>query len=505
MDKSHIYSATRPIQTLDNSSILWGFILRSVAQSLHSSMLSPPFILGRSALPLLLCTLLSACAAVGPNYHPPVTEQLAVPSQWQAALPHDGDTGQLLSWWAKLQDASLNRLLQAAEASNPSLQKAAANIASARASVTTARASYQPTLTGSASASRGNTLGSAQTTTSGGLDASWEIDLFGSVRRSAESADALLQARQADWHDARVSLAAEVATDYVTYRACQLTLQTMQSSALSNQATARITQRSWQAGMTARADADLADASAASASASAIAQQAECDVTIKALVALTGLAEPELRQLLDTQPPRLPSSNSLAVQTLPVDLLSQRPDVVSAERALASASAKIGVAEADRYPRLSLTGSLSSSRTDGVDTTPWSFGPSLSLPLLNGGAKRAAVDSAQAAYDLALATYQQSVRTAVQEVEQNLVQQDSAERRTADVRRSAEGYRAYASAVEANWRAGGDSLLNLEVARRNAITAEQSLITVQRDQLLYGIALYKAVGGGWSVSLGDAK
>jgi outer membrane protein TolC len=161
------------------------------------------------------------------------------------------------------------------------------------------------------------------------------------------------------------------------------------------------------------------------------------------------------------------------------------------------------VAEADRYPRLSLLGSLSATRTDGVNTTPWSFGPSLSLPLLNGGAKRAAVDSAQAAYDLALANYQQAVRSAVQEVEQNLVRQMSAVRRTADVQRSATGYRSYANAVEVNWRAGGDSLLNLESARRNAIAAEQSLITVQRDQLLYGIALYKAVGGGWTVSTGD--
>ncbi|MEO5796845.1 MAG: efflux transporter outer membrane subunit [Rhodoferax sp.] len=468
-------------------------------------MPSPPLLPHRTTLPLLLCTLLSACAAVGPSYQPPAAPQLAVPSQWQAALPHAGDTGQLLAWWQRFNDPALTALLQASEASNPSLQKATANIASARASATTARASGQPVVSGAASATRSNTLGSAQTSVTGGLDASWEIDLFGSVRRAAESADALLQARQADWHDARVSLAAEVATDYVTYRACQMTLQTVQQNALSSQATANITQRSLQAGMTARADAALADASAASASASAIAQQAECDVTVKALVALTGLAEPALRQQLATPTPRLPTPSGFQVSSLPVDLLSQRPDLVSAERALAAASAQIGVAEADRYPRLSLAGSLSSSRTAGVDTTPWSFGPSLSLPLLNGGAKRAAVDSARAAYDLALATYQQAVRTAVQEVEQNLVQQDSAERRTADVRRSADGYRRYATAVEANWRAGGDSLLNLELARRNAIAAEQTLITVQRDQLLYGIALYKAVGGGWSASLGETK
>ncbi|MDR3367536.1 efflux transporter outer membrane subunit [Rhodoferax sp.] len=469
-------------------------------------MLSPLFFFGRSGL-ALLCVALSGCAAVGPTYHAPAAEQLSVPDQWQAAVPHAGDTQQLLTWWSRLNDPALTRLLQAAEASNPSLQKASANIASARANTSTARASGQPTLTGSASASRNNTTtGNAQSTTSGGLDASWEIDLFGSVRRSAESADALLQARQADWHDARVSLAAEVATDYITYRACQLTLLSTQADARSSQTTANVTRRSMQAGMTSRADAYLADASAASASANAIAQQAECDVTVKALVALTGMTEPTLRQQLNGQPtqaPKLPALTALHVSNLPVNLLSQRPDLVSAERALAAASAQIGVAEADRYPRLSLQGSLSATRAAGVNTTPWSFGPSLSLPLLNGGAKRAAVDSAQAAYDLALASYRQAVRTAVQEVEQNLVRQNSAELRTADVQRSAAAYRNYANAVETNWRAGGDSLLNLELARRNAIAAEQTLITVQRDQLLYGIALYKAVGGGWTVSTGD--
>jgi NodT family efflux transporter outer membrane factor (OMF) lipoprotein len=465
----------------------------------------PAFFYTRSSL-ALLCAALSGCAAVGPTYQAPSAQRLSVPSQWQAALPHAGDAQQLLAWWDRFNDPTLAQLLQAAEVSNPSLQKANANIAAARASVVGARASGQPTLNAVASATRSNTVGSAQSTTTGALDASWEIDLFGSVRRSAESADALLQARRADWHDARVSLAAEVATDYVSYRACQLTLQASQADARSRQTSADITQRALQAGMTARSDAALADASAASASATAVAQQAECDVTVKALVTLTGVAEPTLRQQLDGQPeqvPKLPVPTGFQVNSLPVDLLSQRPDLVAAERELAAASAQIGVAEADRYPRLSLTGSLSGSRTDGINTTPWSFGPSLSLPLLNGGAKRAAVDSAKAGYDLALANYQQAVRTAVQEVEQSLVRQGSAQRRTADVQRSAAGYRAYAIAVEANWRAGGDSLLNLELARRNAIAAEQSVITVQRDELLYGIALYKAVGGGWTVSTGD--
>jgi len=221
-------------------------------------------------------------------------------------------------------------------------------------------------------------------------------------------------------------------------------------------------------------------------------------------VPLTGLAEPALRELLDGGADHPLQSAPFAVQSLPVALLSQRPDVVAKERALAAASASIGVAEASRYPRLSLSGSIARSvmASGGAQvlSTPWSFGPSLSLPLFDGGAAKASVRSAEASYAIALADYRQAVSKAVQEVEQNLVRLASAEAREADVQRSAEGYRTVANATEASWRAGSDSLLSYEQTRRDAISAEQSLITVQRDRLLYGVALYKAVGGGWDVN-----
>jgi outer membrane protein TolC len=195
------------------------------------------------------------------------------------------------------------------------------------------------------------------------------------------------------------------------------------------------------------------------------------------------------------------------VQSLPVALLSQRPDLVAKERALAAASAGIGVAEASRYPRFSLYGSItrSASASGGAQvlSTPWSFGPSLSLPLFDGGAAQASVRSAEASYQITLAEYRQAVGTAVKEVEQNLVRLASAEAREADVRRSADGYHTVANATEASWCAGADSLLSSEQTRRDAISAEQSLIAVHRDRLLYGVALYKAVGGGWEVETPD--
>lgn len=465
-------------------------------------------ILSTRGVGLAACVLvagLSGCATVGPDYQAP---KPAMPASWQAALPHGGQTANLIDWWKQFNDPTLTELQRTAEADSPSLGEAWANIESARAAVTTARASGLPQLTASASQTRSSsnasTSGTAmvlETTKSGALDASWEIDLFGGIRRSVQAADAKVESKVASWHDARVSLASEVATDYVTYRACQLTLESDHTNAESQRKTADITATSVKAGFSSPADGALAEASSASAAATLTDQQATCDKTVKSLVALTGRPEPELRKLLDSTSAALPTPTGFTVDSLPAKLVEQRPDIVSAERALAAASAKIGVATADLYPSLSLTGSISRSAISvsgsRVVATPWSFGPSLSLPIFDGGQGRAAVASAKADYDLALASYRDTVRTAIKEVETALVNLDSASRREADVQKSADGYRVYVKATETNWRAGGDSLLDLEQARRDAITAEQSLITVRRDRVLYWIALYKAMGGGW--------
>lgn len=491
-----------------------GISARAVAR-LHTAR--PAFDMRRARTRLIMVLasagLLAGCAAVGPDYTAPAPK---LASTWQAATPHGGSTTQLLGWWQAFQDPLLDTLLAAAEADNPTLGQATAAIASARASRDQAAAKALPSVNASASATRSgswrNSAGSdsqaallgqagSASVRSTGLDASWEIDLFGAVRRSREAADARLQARQADWHEARVSLAAETASEYVSLRGCQLTVASQQSNLDSLRKTAASIRVAVDSGLTAPADAALSTASAASAAATLNAQQAECDVGIKALVALTGLEEPALRQELAASPARIPEPAALDVTVLPVALLSQRPDLVASERSLAAASAEIGVAEANRYPRLSLLGNIAVGRTEtagfGIPTSPWSFGPSLSLPLFDGGALRAQAAGARAAYDAALAGYQASVRAAVKETEQSLVRLDAATRRTDDVAASAENYRRYFNAAQENWRAGGISLLTLEEARRNAIAAEQNLITVRRDRVLYGVALYKALGGGW--------
>jgi len=446
---------------------------------------------------------LTACA-VGPIYKAP--EPIAPPT-WQAPMPtnqpHAGSVGQLAQWWQQFDDPVLGRLVMLAEDGSPSLASAWASIQKARATLKSTGASAWPAVNGSASVSRSNQLQTATGTATGnsrgaGLDASWELDLFGKLRQNTEAAEARVQARTADWHEARVSLAAEVADTYVQYRACELLADAYEREQASNADTEKATAASVKAGFTAPSDGALARASLASARATLVQQQAQCELLVKSLVYLTGAEEPALRTLMGRGSGHVPQPAALEVQAVPAEVLRQRPDLASLERELAATSAEIGVAQADLYPSLSLGGSVTVSATSLVSpVTSWSFGPSLSLPLFDAGRRRAAVEGAQAGYDGALASYRQGVRTVVKEVEQALVNLDSTARRAEQADSAAREYRDYFRAIAANWRAGSESLLTLEQARRSALSAEVTRITLQRDRVQYWIALYKALGGGW--------
>ena len=449
-------------------------------------------------------SLVSACSLL-PAYQSP---SLALPSQWQAALPHGGNTANLKEWWQQFNDPVLVELLDAAERDNPSLEKAAAAIREARASVTSTKAAGLPAVNGGSSATRSSSNSlqrtAAATTSTAGLDASWEIDLFGAVRYATESSEAKADARVSEWHNARISLAAEIASNYVSYRACELQVHAYQDELASQRETARVTGELVKAGFTAPADGRLAEANAATAAANVIAQQESCDLTVKSLVALTGSEEPMLRGKLGSSS-RIPTPAGFDVANIPVAQLSQRPDVMSAERALAASYADIGSAEADRYPRLSLLGSIAFTAIGGASATTWSFGPSLTAPLFDAGKRKAAVTASAARYDQALATYKQSVRDAVQETEQALVRLESATQREIEAVKAAENYRAYLASSETLWRSGGMSLLDLETARRSAITADLNVIALKRDQVNYWIALYKALGGDWQTVAAPAS
>ncbi|HWI84020.1 efflux transporter outer membrane subunit [Ramlibacter sp.] len=445
--------------------------------------------------------LLAGCAAP----RPPAALPPEPAAQWQAPLPHGGSAAALRDWWQRLGDPLLTELIEAAQAASPTLSAAQARIEQARAARVAAGAALLPALDASAAASRGNNQPPAPlaSTVQAGVQTAWEIDLFGANRDAERAAQARLEGAQAGWHEARVAVAAETANGYLALRSCERQHGVAERDAQSRRETARLAELSARAGFTAPGDAALARASAADAGRRLTQQRAQCELEVKGLVALTGLAEPGLRQRLaggwrEPPPQALP-----AVPALPAQLLAQRPDVYRAEREVAAASAEVGSAQAQRYPRLTLSGSIAAGRVraGGVsaDLQTWSIGPlALTLPLFDGGRRAANAEAAQARYADAANQYRARVRQAVREVEEALLQLESARARGEDARVAAEGYAASLAAVQARYGSGLASLLELEESRRTALAAETTLVTLQQERLAAWIALYRAAGGGWT-------
>ncbi|WP_298834793.1 efflux transporter outer membrane subunit [uncultured Piscinibacter sp.] len=450
-----------------------------------------------------LATLaLAGCASLGPALPAPLPATPA--AQWQAALPAADPGAELKRWWQQFNDPLLTALIDAAQAASPSIADARSRIEQARAARVAGGAALGPTLDASASATRGRLeLGApVGTLASAGLQATWEIDLFGGSGARRDAAQARLEGAQAQWHDARISVAAETASAYLALRACEAQLAQTEFDAASRAETARLTALAASAGFQAPASADLARASAAQGSATLTQQRAQCDLAVKSLVALTAMPEPGLRAQLQPGRAQLPQPAQLGVAHVPAQALAQRPDLAAAERELAAAAADATQARAHRYPRVALAGAITPSRFEGgaVSTsgTLWNIGPlSVSLPLFDGGVRRAHAEAAQAAYEAAATHYAASLRTAVREVEDALVALHSTAARGDDARTAAEGFERSYRAVESRYKGGLASLFELEDARRSAVAAQAALIELQRERVAAWISLYRALGGGW--------
>ncbi|WP_397408659.1 efflux transporter outer membrane subunit [Polaromonas sp.] len=476
-------------------------------------MKNPRFIAG-ALVPLLL----GACAL----HSPPASVSANPPSQWfaplpapagSAGLPHNGALTDLTQWWQQQGDPLLVELIAAAQAVSPTVATARSRIEQARATRVGAGAALLPSLDATASASRGRSQppsgpGPAPVTTTlqSGLQASWEIDVFGGRLAGRDAAGERLAGARAQWHDARVSVAAEVANQYYSLRTCRQLEAVTRADATSRGETARLSGLSTGAGFTAPATDALARASAAEASSRATQQRAQCELDLKALVALTGLAEPDIRQKVAAAPDLTAQVAMISIASVPASALAQRPDVFNAEREVAAASAEVGSAQAERYPRLSLSGAIGSSRfrATGVTTTldTWSIGPlALTLPLFDGGRRAADVDAAQARYEEAAALYRARVRQAVREVEEALVTLQSTAEREGDAQTAVTGYRASFTGTDARYRNGLASLVELEDARRAQLGADTALATLQRERRSAWVALYRAMGGGWTPAL----
>lgn len=439
--------------------------------------------------------------------------QIRVASSWIAPMPHNGSTAQLAQWWTQLGDPVFDQLMQAAQRESATLAGALTRVAQARAGSSRAGDALSPQLALNAQGSRGVQQPKAPpaTSLSAGLQASWEIDLWGGNRAALSAAQWRERGAELGWHEARVAVAAEMASAYVGYRYCENLLSVLQRDAASRAETARLAELTAKAGFSAPATAQLARASSFDAANSVTTAQAQCDAQIKALVALSGLQESELREKLKANQA---VAGNIAAQSalfsianvstqLPAQLLMQRPDIAAAQQAVTAAALDITSADARRYPSLSLNGSIGagSVRQMGMTTEglTWGIGPvALNLPLTNQKSTRLNTEAAVAAYNEAVITLQAKARQAVREVEEGLVNLNAAQLRGVQTKAAAEGYAASLAATQSRYRAGLASLVELEDARRTALFAEQNQLAVERERIAAWINLYRATGGGWT-------
>jgi multidrug efflux system outer membrane protein len=453
--------------------------------------------LAAACAPLALC----ACAL-----SPPAAQVSAqAPPQWYAAPAHNGSLTELSGWWQSQGDPLLVKLIDAAQAASPDVAAARSRIEQSRAQRVAAGAALLPSVDAAASIARSNQQSALPTgtTSQAAFQAAWEIDLFGGRRAERRAADERLAGAQAGWHEARVAVAAEVANQYYALRACGQLLAVAEQDAASRADTARLTQLTTQAGFQSPATAALARASAAEGKSRATQQRALCDIDVKALVVLTALPEPQLRQQLAVAPAA--QATLIEISSVPAQTLAQRPDVFNAEREVAAASFEVGSAQAERYPRLSLQGSVGAAnfRTGGENTKldTWTIGPlALTLPVFDAGRRKANVAAASARYDNAVITYRAVARQAVREVEESLVNLNSTALRSGDAQVALEGYRYSFRATEDLYKNGLASLLQLEDARRTRLAAENAVVTLQRERNAAWIGLYRAAGGGWTTA-----
>ena len=488
-----------------------------------------------AAVALSLSLSLSACA-VGPDYRKPSTPVAPVYKElagWKAAEPQDAAPRG--PWWSVFGDPVLDRLVRQVDISNQTLKASEASFRQARALVAEARSGLFPTLSASASARRtgsgggggsgsrsGGTSTAATATggtgstvilsqTGGGgtyrnqfstsLGATWDLDVWGRIRRTIESDVASAQASAADLASARLSLQSELAIDYFELRARDEQQRLLDDAVRAYTQSFQITRNQYNAGLAAKADVVTAETQLETTRAQAInvgVQRAQLE---HAIAVLTG--QPPAQFSLP--PGRLALVVPVAPTGLPSALLERRPDIAAAERQVAAANAQIGVAIAGYFPDVTLSGSygFQSSVIDKLFRAAnsfWSVGPDAAVSLFDGGLTNAQVEAAHAAYDQTVANYRQVTLTGFQQIEDQLATLRILEQQ-AEVQARAVALAREAERLQLNqYRAGTVPYTSVITAQQTALSNEETALSVLESRLVASVSLVEALGGGWDAS-----
>ncbi len=480
-----------------------------------------------SFLILTAATALTGCE-VGPNFSPPSpgTRAAFVDAATHPAPSISEQTNPAPLWWNDFHDPVLTALMQKAIAGNISLQESLLRVLSAHEDVVSAAAAGLPTLSGNASYSR-EQLGikgllesnnvppsisdklSAATAPvnlfSWGLSSSWELDLFGRVRRSVEQANATEEAQAEAANDALVMLESQVAQAYFQLRADQELAAQQQTDVKSDQLNLQLTQSRAAQGLTNDLDVQQAQTQLDTDAAQEPAYEKQVEQSMNQLAVLTGQQPGDLNAMLSTPEP-LPANPDVIGIGIPSDLARRRPDIREAEDQLHAATANVGVAVASFYPDISLTGSIGLRNTDASYLTNWSslfysVGPAVSLPIFEGGKLTANLRTARVQEATAALEYRNTVLNALDEVENDLIayrtDQVTASRLAATVASSALSLHLSLS----RYQYGLDNYLPVLVANRTLVTSQQQLAQANLAVANDIVSLYTALGGGWQTNL----
>jgi outer membrane protein, multidrug efflux system len=472
----------------------------------------------RGAVQAIAVAALTAGCAVGPDYHRPSAD---VPPSWQPEAPwHEaapGDTSLKGNWWELFQDPQLDPLVEKALANNQNLRVAAARLQQSQDQLTIARSALFPAVELSGSASRAKDSANRplaaysqpnQSTVQNdfllGPSVNYELDLFGRVRREVEGARASAQQAEADFENTRLILMATLVSNYYSLREIDAEMAVVRRSLDLQQGALKFVSSRHDLGFATGLDLAQQEALLDSSAAQLELLQNQRDQLQHAIATLVGTAAPSFTLA--------PSTEVLPIPALPLglpsDLLQRRPDVASAERAMAAANARIGVARAAYFPTIDLAPGLGvpsigweSNALASLFTAPsrlWSLGLSASQTLFDAGKTRANVRFADADYTAAVANYRQTVLTAMEEVENGITGLGSLERAEIQANASVRSAQRAFDIASERYKGGVDTYLDVITAEQTLLTNQRQAVQIQGQQFTTAVFLVKALGGGWS-------
>lgn len=466
-----------------------------------------------SSLPWLICVVLAGCA-VGPNYRAPDLAN-RLPAQYGNADASVSPAAVPDHWWQIFEDPALDQLVQRALVNSPDLASADANISQARAALATIAGNQAPQINASGRVGRDQLSRDSEsfanipfpnpqtgfTDYRAGFDASWEIDLFGHTARGVEAARARLGGVEERRRDVALRVAAEVARNVIDYRAWQLRIDNGIAMLGNSRELLRLTRLQEAAGLASNNDIDQAQNAVHGAAAAVPPLQAARQAALAALGVLVDQPHAEIGGELQGRAP-IPLLRGPAPIGLPAELLRRRPDVRIAERELAAATADIGVAVAEQYPRITLIGNggwdaIRPGAFGEQASRFWNLGPQLSLPLFSGGRLQAQVDSRAAARDVALASYRKAILSALADTETALIRYQRERERLGELDQARTARLHQVELADERYRTGETAILELIDACQQLASLDDQRLASQQALAGNLAALFKALGGGF--------